>query len=1044
MHRQNNALWISAILILNSFILLAQPSVMKGKGELGYQEALELYQKGQYGNAQRLFDEVVAEDLSYDRETRANASYYAALCAMNLYNNDARKRVDDFSENYPLNPLVNRLYLEYALNRFSLKRYKQAAEAFEEVDPYRLPKSKKAEFEFKKAYSLLSLERSAEAKPLFFGLIGKESPYEVSARYYYAHILYTEKNYTEALTYFEPLQEDESFGPLVPYYLAHIYYDLNDYDKLITVGEDLVENATPSRAPEIAKLLGDALFNRGDYNDALRYLELYREKGGRMSQRDHFELGYCYYMAKRYEEAISSFNKIVGGNGKPDLQQNAWYHLGDSYLKTGEKRKAMTAFKAASEIEASPTIREDAFFNYAKLAYEFSDPYQDAISTLNQYLKTFPETPKKAEVNKYLANLYITTKDYEMALEAIRSTGLKDPAMQEAYQKIAFFRGSELYNTGQLNAALKKYDQSLRYDMNKSITALTHYWKGEAYYQLREYDKALSSYEGFRGVNGSFNLSEYNLSFYQTAYCYYKKYDFQKAAADFRRFLRDAKSNDLKADAYLRLGDSYLLTGGYIAATDFYQKAIDVQTADGDYAMYKKAQCLGLASRNEKKITELEGLIKRYPESEYVEQAQYEIGTTHLQLENYGKAISALEDFKTNHPESPLKPKADVQIGLAYSNTDRNAEALQRYQKVVDEHPGSNESMEAIGLARLIYARENRIDDYLDWVDGLDFVNFSKSSLDSTAFSAAFDQYSSGDCKGAIDALESYLYRFEKGIFALRAQYYLADCARRSGRDEVAQSAYEKILEFKLNDYTAEAHSYLARLALKQERYVDARQLFEAYLSIAGNKSQEIESRIGLMQAQYALGDYEKAAENASILLGVEGLTPEQVLLAGRISALSLYATEQWERALRKFEELDKTAEGEEKAEAYYYQAAIKHVQGDYESSNELIFKLIEELPGYKEWKMKALILSARNYWKQDDIFQANYTLDFVIQSAYNQDTMDEARALKKRIAEYEQEQEQLRQKQLQGASDSLEVGGDGGLIIIDQKEEPKDTTQSK
>ena len=1042
--RQSNALWISIILLIGSLGLSAQPSVLKGKTEQAYIEALELYKKGQYGNSQRLFDKVVSMDYTYPREIRANASYYSALCSMNLYNNDAKQRVNDFARDYPLNPLVNRLHLEYAFNRFSLKRYKDATEQFEAVDPYRLPKSKKAEYDFKKAYAYLSLEEYSKAKPLFAGLTDKESPYQVSARYYYAHLLYKEKNYTEALKFFEPLQQDESFGPLVPYYLAHIYYDLNDYEKLLEVGEDLVENATPSRAPEIAKLVGDAFFNKGEYGNALRYLELYREKGGKMSQRDHFELGYCYYQAKNYEQAISSFNKIVSNNGKDDLQQNAWYHLGDSYLKTGDKHRAMTAFKAASEKEASPTIREDAFFNYAKLAYETSDPFQDAIQTLNAYLKTYPKSPKRAEVNKYLANLYITTKDYEKAMEAIKETGLEDPAMQEAYQKIAFFRASELFKVGRLNAAIKKYDESLRYDINKSIAALANYWKAEAYYGLRDYDEALKSIENFRKVNGAFNLSEYNQSYYQSAYCYYKKFDFEKAAADFRRYLRDAGNGDLRSDAYLRLGDSYLLTGGYIAATDFYQKAIDQRTSQADYASYKKAQCLGLAGKNEQKISELRGLIKKYPQSEYLEISRYEIGLTQLQEERYAEAISSMKEFKMKHPESPLVAKADVQIGLAYSNTDRNEEALSSYKSVVAEHPGSNESMEAIGLARLIYARENRIDDYLDWVDGLDFVNFSKSSLDSTSFSSAFDQYSSGDCKAAIDALESYLYRFKKGIFALRAQYYLADCARRSGRDDIAKTSYEQILKFKLNDYTIEAHDYLAGVALKEKRYVDARELYEAYLSIAQNRTQEIEARLGLMECEYELGDYPKSSQHASVLLGQQGVESEDMVKSRRIAALSYYQLEQWERSLENLDKLLENTAGDQRAEAYYYKAEVLNRRGQYEASNEVVFKLIEELPGYKEWKMKALILSARNYWKQEDIFQANYTLDFVVQSAYDQASIDEANALKAEIAEYEKEQEAIRQQMLENSTDSLKLNNGDGMIIIDQKEEPQDTTTQR
>ncbi|MDZ7846778.1 MAG: tetratricopeptide repeat protein [Owenweeksia sp.] len=883
---------IRKLLIYSILILFAthtaegQPSLLSGKYTSDYQQALALYQKGQYGNAQRIFDKVVQEDFNNDRETRASSAYYATLCAMELYNADADMRVANFAQTYALNPLVNRLYFEYANYRFSLKRYRDAAEVYDEVDRYRLPKSKLDEYYFKKAYALLSIERSSEAKPLFFEIKDKNSKYAGSARYYYAHILYADSNYTEALSNFLPLQDDESFGPLVPYYLAHIYYRLNDYDKLLEIGEDLIENATPSRAPEIAKLMGDAFYEKGDYSSAVKYLGIYREKGGRMRQKDHFQLGYSQYKIGETRKAINSFNKIVAGPGKDDLQQTAYYHLGDSYLNIGEKQKAMTAFKAASEIKASPTIREDAFFNYAKLAYEFSDPYQDAITTLNQFLDDFPQSPHRQEVNKYLANLYVTTKDYERALGAIERTGMQSPAMKAAYQKIAFFRGAELYTARKYSAALNKLQESLKYGDNQSVQALCYYWIGETQYQLGEYDKALKAYEEFRKTPGAFNMTEFNRSYYQTAYCYYKKFDFQQAADNFRKYTRNASDNNKRLpDAYLRLADSYLLTGGYLVASDFYSSAIKTGTAEADYALFKRAQCLGLAGKNEVKVAELRELRAKYPKSIYAKEAQYEMAITYLQLEQYDKAIAALDQFAEDYPSSKLVSRAKLQKGLAYSNTDRNEMALNHFKEVVNDHPGTDEALEAVGLARLVYARQNRITDYIDWVDGLEFVNFLKPLLDSTAFNTAFDQYSSGNCRKALDALEDYLNRFPKGLFALKANYYLADCAGKLNREDLATTSYKNILGYELNDYTTQALHYLGRKALDGKDFVEARNYYERYAKLAASRNEVKTAQGGLMKAHYALGDYQNAALYADLVLNEENLPGALKEDARRIAA---------------------------------------------------------------------------------------------------------------------------------------------------------------
>jgi TolA-binding protein len=49
------------------------------------------------------------------------------------------------------------------------------------------------------------------------------------------------------------------------------------------------------------------------------------------------------------------------------VAQNAYYHLGESYLKTNKKQQALNAFKNASEMDFDKKIQEDANLNYAKL-----------------------------------------------------------------------------------------------------------------------------------------------------------------------------------------------------------------------------------------------------------------------------------------------------------------------------------------------------------------------------------------------------------------------------------------------------------------------------------------------------------------------------------------------------------------------------------------------------------------------------------------------------------------------------------------------------
>ena len=1026
------SLMLICVLFCQSYGYAQQPQPLSGNDL--YSEGVELFRKGQFGNAQERFDAFGQdESITKNEEITTSAQYFAALCAIKLYNKDSKSRVEKFGNVHELSPLNNRLMLEYANYRFSTKRYKEASEYYEKVDKFRLSGEDLNEFLFKKGYSLLMNEKNKEAKKIFFQLKDENSKYASSSKYYYAHLLYTDSSYAEALTNFLPLQNDESFGRFVPYYLAQIYYKLNDYDKLLEVGEELIEKATPKRAPEIAKLMADAFYKKKDYRSTLKYLELYKEKGGKMRQSDHFQLGYAYYESGQYQLAIESFNKIT--RGKSELKQNAFYHLGDCYLKVGDKQEAITAFKAASEIKESEFIREDAYFNYAKLVYELSDPYKDAITTLNDFVREFPNSSRINEVNRYLANLYLTTKDYDRALLALKRVG----------------RATEVFNSLRYVEAIGKYNESLKYPVNRKVRALSIFWKGEAMYRLKKYDEALTLFDQFRNSPGALSLKEYTNSQYQTAYAHYKKFDFQKAASAFRIYTREANKKDPKLpDAYLRMADCYFLTGGYLIASDFYQSALKYKTKEADYAFFQKAQCLGLTGKRQAKISELNKLVKSYPNSDYVKEARYEIAETYLRLESYEAALSAYQLFMMEYPSSPQVVSAKMQIGLIYSNTDKNNEALSSFKKVVADYPGTDQSLEAIGLARIVYARLNRISDYLDWVEDLDFVNFKASTLDSTAYDAAFEIYSSGDCEQSLTAFSSYLERFERGIFALKVNYYTSECAEKLGKPEVAKKAYENITDLPRNEYSVFAAQKLADMAYQKPDFSEALSLYKKMAGMSDERSDRLKANTGVMRSAYKLGDYAEAAVYADLVLGMEDKNTSLIFEARDIGAMSNYKTENYSEALNQFLLISTVAEGESKARALYHIASIQYSNEEYDSSEVTIYKLIEDLPSFKEYKMKSLILLAKNFWKRKDIFQAKYTLDFVIKTAYSDEITKTATLLKEEIEADEKQQEVERVMQLQEAQDSVLLDTESGLLFSDdyeeleELEEMSDTTNNR
>ena len=93
------------------------------------------------------------------------------------------------------------------------------------------------------------------------------------------------------------------------------------------------------------------------------------------------------------------------------------------------------------------------------------------------------------------------------------------------------------------------------------------------------------------------------------------------------------------------------------------------------------------------------------------------------------------------------------------------------------------------------------------------------------------------------------------------------------------------------------------------------------------------------------------------------------------LNAYSLYKTNQNAKALEVFQWLTNHSDGALKAESIFYRAQIAYNTGKNKECQELIFKLILELPSYENWVNNSLILLAKNYIVQKDMFQAQHVL---------------------------------------------------------------------
>jgi len=972
---------LSRLFLLFSFMgtapVFAQQSAIYTNDLREYNKALALYNEKQYQAAQIIFEKVKAEYAHKNSDVEADCAYYIANCAIRLNQSDADQKMESFVENYPTSTKQNQAYIEVAHYYFEQGKYPQSMKWFDKVDESTLSQDDRDKYNFQKGYTFFTSGNKKEASN-YFNQVLNSKEYGSQAKYYLGFMAYESDDYTKATKLFDEVSGEEKYQDKMSYFQADMNFKLGKFDKAIELGKAAMAKSNAQEKSELNKIIGESYFNLKQYDKAIPYLNEYRGKKGKWNNTDFYQLGYAYYKQNDFENAIAQFNKII--DGKDAVAQNAYYHLGESYLKTDKKQQALNAFKNASEMEFDAKIQEDAYLNYAKLSYEIGNSYQSIPAVLSGFIEKYPNNPSRAEVETLLINSYITSKNYKEALVLLEKNKSSN---REAYQKVTFYRGLELYTDGNYQEALAMFKKSLGEKNNAKFTARATFWKAETEYVLDNFNEALLTYKQFIGSAEAKNTPENKNIYYNVGYTYFKLKEYDQAATNFQSFIATGVKDDKVRlnDAYLRLGDSYYVSAKYWPAMDAYNKAIEIKGVDADYAAYQKAISYGFVSRNDKKIEDLNNFVKNFPKSKLRDDALYELGNTYVAEKKTELAVQTYDKLIAEYKGGSYASKAILRQGLVYYNAEKDQLALAKLKKVVAEYPNTPEALEAVSTARLIYLDSGKVDEYATWVKTLDFVEVSDAELDNDTYEAAEKQYLQNNVKPAITALSGYVAKFPNGINALKANFYLAQSYFADGLETNSIPNYEFVISKPRNEFTEQSLARLSQIHLKKADYAKAVPVLKRLETEADYPQNITFAQSNLMKSYYDQKDYENAAVYAEKVLNNPKTDNAVKSDAQVIVARSAIKINDEAKAKTAYAKLLTIAKGELAAEALYYDAYFKNKDGKFDASNTAVQKLAKDYSGYKYFGAKGLVVMAKNFYGLKDSFQANYILESVLKN---------------------------------------------------------------
>lgn len=1015
-----NLLFLPFLFLLQSQ-LYAQQTEYFASIEEAIETGKQLFNQEKYNAAFRQFEKI-QKQVDQKSELYPEASFYKAVSALKAGHRIGGNLLDRFIETHPESPYIKRAWYNLGDYQFERGQYPSVIRSYSNIDESDLSKEEQTKVQYQTGYSNLMTENLDEAAAEFYAIKESNSIYSKPASYYWAHLMYLQENYESALNGFSKLNNDPTYSRVIPLYVSHIYYKQERFDEVVEYTTSVIDDVEEEHRTELSKIIGDSYFHLREYEQAIPYLETFHNSPGLKTREDSYLLGYSYYTAEKYEEAAPLLKKA--STGKDEMAQNAYYHLADSYIKLGDKEKARMAFEAAADFDFNDKIKEDALFSYAKLTYELSySPFNETIKAFDKYISLYPNSERNAEAYRYLTEVFMVTRNYSDAISTIEKIEVKSPSILQAYQRVTFYRGLELFNNLAYNQAINFFNLSLEHDSySRELNARALYWKAEALYRVGDYQSSASAYNQFLRTAGAFSLSEYQDAGYNLAYAYFKMDDREEAANHFRKYINslEGKRTEKLADAYNRLGDYYFLNSNYNLARQNYQQAYEMKIYEPDYALFQIAMIQGLQRELQAKTNNLERLQAGFPESEFQDDALFELGRA---MERMGQNYEAAQKYRAiieNHPQSNYHRKALLQMGLISYNEGNYSEALTHYKKVVENYPGTPEAQAALQGIKNSYIEQNKVDEYFAYAQNLGSgANVTVSEQDSITYMAAERLYMAKE-PGAEKQLQHYLKQYPNGSFAVNAHFYLAELTYQKGEYSKANEHYSYVAKQPENIFTEQALSRASELTFNAENYQEALNLFERLETVANSKWNKLKAYTGLMRSHFELDNYPQAKESAEKLKTSDVANEALIREANYISGKSLYLLNQPKPALEPLQAVASDTKIEVGAEAKFLISEIYYRLNNKQKAEEIIMDFIDKGTPYQFWLGKSFLLLADIYIDKGDEFQAKHTLRSVVDN-YGPDNDGVKDRAAQKLAEIEAKEEQ-QQQQARDSSFQIEL----------------------
>lgn len=448
-------------------------------------------------------------------------------------------------------------------------------------------------------------------------------------------------------------------------------------------------NETDKIDQEVSFLLGTEEFNKGNYDEAEKYLlrSLELNENKEFTPRALYWLAQTYYQKGNYPSAIVRYEKLLN-ESFPEKQQLD-YDLGYAYFKSKNFEKAGAYFKKYLE-NPKQEFKTDAELRLADTYYANND--------LNEAIAIYDKTDASNDYTIFQKAMALGFKgDTEAKISNLKNLLSQYPNSDYAddsnYEIATAYAAQDDFSTSNTY-----FDKVIKSSSDKDLVANAQIYRAQNFIDLNQESKALSE---LKSLGKQYQNSAYASKIVQAARPIYVK------NGDVSGYQTFAKSVGVNVDASeideinLTSAKNAFARKDYKTAIPYYEKYLSQNpTGDGLYqAQYEMGESLYQTNNSAKALLVLQDVAQ--VQNDYQEDAQTRIAQIYLAQGKNGEAKTYLESL-SNSANVNIKNFVNVELMKLYGEEKDFNKAEKYADAVIANSKNSNTILES---AKVIKAR---------------------------------------------------------------------------------------------------------------------------------------------------------------------------------------------------------------------------------------------------------------------------------------------------------------------------------------------------